>query len=208
MAPHAVHSLTQLDCAVRCGRYVPEWVDLETSIRERYEEAVRSITVRWNTSREAHGLYALHHPNASSPPDSHPTYLGYFDHFKPSPPTHPSHMYGQRWQSSVDDFTAEVKSINAAVTRFNFLCPVSNKQRVLYLPQNVVAHVQLYQPTMHGVVEGADGSGFSHGRVKGGSVSRAVVAALTVPLLGVMSWMGWLVRRHRMRERTRAMVAA
>ena len=188
------------------GRYVPEWVDLETTIRERYEEAVRTLTVRWNTSREAHGLYSLHHPDAPFPPESHPTYIGYFDHFRPSPPRHPSHLYGQRWQSTVDDFTAEVKSINAAVTRFNFLCPVSNKQRVLYLPQNVVAHVQLYRPTMHGVVDGAaNGSDFSYGRVKGGSVSRAVVAALTVPLLGVLSWMGWMVRRQRTRERVRAL---
>ena len=199
--------LTDSSCTLLLRLYLsrPEWVELEETIRERYEEAVRVLTIRWNTSREAHSLYERHHPDAPLPPDDHPEHIEYFDHFRPATVTNPSHLYGARWQTTVDDFAAEVKSVNASVIRFNFLCPVSSKQRVLYLPQNVVQHVQLYRPTMHGVVEGADGSGFSYGRVQGGGVSRAVVAALTVPLLGVVSWMGWLIRRHRTREQARAL---
>ena len=206
LASLLAHPVNLLLWSVRTAhRYVPEWVDLENTIVERYDEAVRLITIRWNTSREALDRYNLHHPSAPIPPDTHPVYLGYFDHFKPTNPAYPSHIYGERWASFVADFNAEIKSINGTITRFNFICPVSNKQRVLYLPQNVIAHVQLYRPTMEGVVEGMDGSGFTYGRVKGGSVSRVVVAALTVPILGVLSWMGWMVRRHRVRSQ-RALV--
>ena len=66
--------------------YVPEWVELETTIRERYDEAVKELTLRWNSSPDIHALFQSLHPDHPQPPADHPRYLSYGDHFRHSPP--------------------------------------------------------------------------------------------------------------------------
>ena len=196
--------LTQrLNKILKAAGYVPEWVELETTIRERYDDAVREVTLKWNSSREVHSLFTRLHPDRPPPPAEHPRYIGYCDHFRPLSLTHSSHVYGDRWAAQAADFLAEVKSINASVVRFNLLVPISSKQRVLYLPLNVLEHVQSHAPDLK--MDASEGvSHFSYSNVGHAKVSTGLMVGLGLPMVGILMGMGYLVARHKRQTALRA----
>ena len=185
--------------------YVPEWLELEGSITERYDTAVRELTERWHSNREAHRLHSALHADAAPQPADHPRFLDYAGHFRPVQDSRPSELYGERWRLQAAEFTLEIKSINASVMRFNMMVPITSKQRVLYLSNNVIQHLQRFPPDLRRVEEEDTGPRqFSHGRVSGGRLTASLLAAIVAPIVGVLGSMGWLVFRHRRRLRAPA----
>ena len=176
----------------------------EIAIKEGYDEAVRVLSLKWNSSREVHELFTQLHPQHPAPPDDHPLHLDYAGHFQPTPVTFSPHVYGDKWAGAVGDFMAEVKAINVRVVRFNLIVPIANKQRVLYSASNCVEHVQKYAPDLK-LVGDDRVSQFSYGGVAGQvKVSKGMMLFLGLPVVGTMSFGVWLAARHKQLESSRA----
>ena len=186
--------------------YVPEWLELETTIRERYDEAVRDLTTRWNTSREVHALFMRIHPDAAPRPPDRPRYIDYADHFRRvTALSSPRELYGERWVLHSGDFLAEIKSINASVGRFNLIVPITSKQRVLYQALNVLEHVQQYAPDLHQASDERQ-SQFTYGGVAAGGakLTPGLVLGLTLPVVGIIGSTMYLVARQKRLQNIRA----
>ena len=176
----------------------------EIYIKERYDEAVRDLTMKWNSSREAHQLFTQLHPQHPPPPDDHPPHLDYADHFRPMPVTISPHVYGEKWATAVGDFQADMKALNARVVRFNLTVPITSKQRVLYFATNCIEHVQKYAPDLK-LAGDETRSQFSYGTMGGqAKVSKGMMLGLGLPVVGTMGLGVWLVARHKKLQSPRA----
>jgi len=143
--------------------FVPEWVELDREIPQRYNEACRLLQKHWDEDGQAYDV--IHQTTQSMDEqmkDAHQSVnqsvnqsLGQtsnqsvedsVSHLSRVSLTHPVDRFGARWTRHVNEFLTEMKAINELVMRYNYHVPATSRHRLMYLPNNVIQHIQATKP--------------------------------------------------------------